>query len=167
MQFNQSSLLWCWQTWKQRSNFFRRTHCVIEYLSERKFHCSWKAIEKFSRLTLSLDFPRQMWFLLTLLLSSHLEELIKSCSSSTKEALGGCKSCIFSILSVFELLEKGEILRVPTDDPLPESLAWKYFRDVLQGLEYLHYNKIIHRDIKPSNLLLGESALSIKNNSFC
>ncbi|CAG0885478.1 unnamed protein product [Cyprideis torosa] len=57
---------------------------------------------------------------------------------------------------VFELLEKGELLILPAQDPLPESRAWGYFRDVLLGLEYLHYNKIIHRDIKPSNLLLGD-----------
>nr|CAD7197367.1 unnamed protein product [Timema douglasi] len=57
---------------------------------------------------------------------------------------------------VFELLERGEVLEVPTDTPLSESKAWTYFRDVIQGIEYLHYQRIIHRDIKPSNLLLGE-----------
>ncbi|XP_067014704.2 calcium/calmodulin-dependent protein kinase kinase 1 [Anabrus simplex] len=57
---------------------------------------------------------------------------------------------------VFQLLERGEVLQVPTDTPLSEEKAWSYFRDVIQGIEYLHYQRIIHRDIKPSNLLLGE-----------
>ncbi|CAG7720400.1 unnamed protein product [Allacma fusca] len=57
---------------------------------------------------------------------------------------------------VFELLERGEILDVPTDKPLSEEKAWKYFRDVILGIEYLHYQRIIHRDIKPSNLLVGD-----------
>lgn len=55
---------------------------------------------------------------------------------------------------VFELLANGETLRIPADEPLPEHLARKYFRDTLQGLDYLHYQHIIHRDIKPANLLL-------------
>ncbi|CAH0765585.1 unnamed protein product [Bemisia tabaci] len=57
---------------------------------------------------------------------------------------------------VFELLERGEVMRLPTDEPLSEAQARNYFRDVILGLEYLHFQRIIHRDIKPSNLLLGE-----------
>ncbi|KAI8518789.1 Calcium calmodulin-dependent protein kinase kinase 2 [Branchiostoma belcheri] len=57
---------------------------------------------------------------------------------------------------VFELVEKGPVLEVPTNNPLSEDQARQYFRDVLLGLEYLQYQKIIHGDIKPSNLLLGD-----------
>lgn len=56
---------------------------------------------------------------------------------------------------VFELMERGEVMEVP-GKPLSESNARKYFIDVVLGIEYLHYQKIVHRDIKPSNLLLGE-----------
>ncbi|XP_061828592.1 calcium/calmodulin-dependent protein kinase kinase 1b isoform X2 [Nerophis lumbriciformis] len=56
----------------------------------------------------------------------------------------------------FELMTKGPVMEVPTDDPLTEEQACFYFRDVVLGTEYLHFNRIIHRDIKPSNLLLGD-----------
>ncbi|XP_028044951.1 serine/threonine-protein kinase par-1 isoform X2 [Monomorium pharaonis] len=55
---------------------------------------------------------------------------------------------------VFELVHRGEILLIPTDKPLNEATARRYFRDVVMGVEYLHYQKIVHRDIKPSNLLV-------------
>eukprot|EP00698_Gefionella_okellyi_P016758 TRINITY_DN4816_c0_g1_i2.p1 TRINITY_DN4816_c0_g1~~TRINITY_DN4816_c0_g1_i2.p1 ORF type:complete len:403 (+),score=70.18 TRINITY_DN4816_c0_g1_i2:108-1316(+) len=42
-----------------------------------------------------------------------------------------------------------------TNAPLPEDTVWKYMRDIVSGLEYLHKQKVLHRDIKPSNLLLG------------
>uniref|UniRef100_A0A671P8R4 Calcium/calmodulin-dependent protein kinase kinase 2-like n=1 Tax=Sinocyclocheilus anshuiensis TaxID=1608454 RepID=A0A671P8R4_9TELE len=48
------------------------------------------------------------------------------------------------------------VMEVPTDKPLDEDQARFYFQDLLRGIEYLHYQKIIHRDIKPSNLLVGE-----------
>ncbi|XP_051966128.1 calcium/calmodulin-dependent protein kinase kinase 1b [Xyrauchen texanus] len=57
---------------------------------------------------------------------------------------------------VFELVPKGPVMEVPTNNPLTEEMARFYFRDILLGIEYLHYQKIIHRDIKPSNLLLGD-----------
>ncbi|XP_070827218.1 calcium/calmodulin-dependent protein kinase kinase 1b isoform X2 [Chaetodon trifascialis] len=56
----------------------------------------------------------------------------------------------------FELMTKGPVMEVPTDEPFTEEQACFYFRDVVLGIEYLHYHKIIHRDIKPSNLLLGD-----------
>uniref|UniRef100_A0A3B4YDL7 Calcium/calmodulin-dependent protein kinase kinase 1, alpha a n=1 Tax=Seriola lalandi dorsalis TaxID=1841481 RepID=A0A3B4YDL7_SERLL len=58
--------------------------------------------------------------------------------------------------SVFELMRKGPVMEVPADNPLSEEQARLYFRDVILGIEYLHYQKIVHRDIKPSNLLLGD-----------
>ncbi|KAL0973188.1 hypothetical protein UPYG_G00200080 [Umbra pygmaea] len=56
----------------------------------------------------------------------------------------------------FELMPKGPVMEVPSDTPFTEEQARFYFRDVILGIEYLHYQKIIHRDIKPSNLLLGD-----------
>ncbi|XP_076224443.1 uncharacterized protein LOC116432686 [Nomia melanderi] len=55
---------------------------------------------------------------------------------------------------VFELVQKGEILQIPAEKPLDEETARKNFRDVVMGVEYLHYQRIVHRDIKPSNLLV-------------
>lgn len=37
---------------------------------------------------------------------------------------------------VFELVQKGEILQVPTDKPLDEETARKNFRDIVMGVEY-------------------------------
>ncbi|TRY99296.1 hypothetical protein DNTS_003989 [Danionella cerebrum] len=59
-------------------------------------------------------------------------------------------------LGVFELMQKGPVMEVPCDSPFTEDQARNYFRDIVLGIEYLHYQKIIHRDIKPSNLLLGD-----------
>ncbi|XP_074643752.1 calcium/calmodulin-dependent protein kinase kinase 1-like [Tubulanus polymorphus] len=61
-----------------------------------------------------------------------------------------------NLYMTFDLVEQGPVLEVPTESPLTEEQSWSYFRDMVLGIEYLHYQKIIHRDIKPSNLLLAE-----------
>ncbi|XP_059913326.1 calcium/calmodulin-dependent protein kinase kinase 1 isoform X1 [Gadus macrocephalus] len=57
---------------------------------------------------------------------------------------------------VFELMRKGPVMEVPTETPFSEEQSRLYFRDIILGIEYLHYQKIVHRDVKPSNLLLGD-----------
>ena len=42
----------------------------------------------------------------------------------------------FNFIVVFELLQRGEVLAVPTDTPLDEKSAWLAFRDVILGMEY-------------------------------
>ncbi|XP_032431614.1 calcium/calmodulin-dependent protein kinase kinase 1 isoform X2 [Xiphophorus hellerii] len=61
-----------------------------------------------------------------------------------------------NLYMVFELMRKGPVMEVPTETPFSEEQARQHFRDIILGIEYLHYQKIVHRDIKPSNLLLGD-----------
>nr|XP_008121669.1 PREDICTED: calcium/calmodulin-dependent protein kinase kinase 2 [Anolis carolinensis] len=61
-----------------------------------------------------------------------------------------------NLYMVFDLLRKGPVMEVPNLKPLTEDQGRFYFQDLIKGIEYLHYQRIIHRDIKPSNLLVGE-----------
>ena len=61
------------------------------------------------------------------------------------------------IYLVLEYVERGPVMPDSmVNDPFPQDTAWKYFRDVIQGLDYLHINNVCHRDIKPSNLLIAQ-----------
>ncbi|TPX36598.1 hypothetical protein SmJEL517_g01298 [Synchytrium microbalum] len=62
-----------------------------------------------------------------------------------------------NLYMIFELCEYGPVMKIVPGElvrPFSEDMARKYFRDVVMGLEYLHFQRIIHRDIKPENLLL-------------
>lgn len=65
-----------------------------------------------------------------------------------------------------ELAKKGSVGDLIAKNKLRESDSWKYFRDLISGLNYCHkQGKIIHRDIKPENLLLNEF-LTLKISDF-
>lgn len=40
---------------------------------------------------------------------------------------------------------------------LSEDTAYKYFKQVIKAVEFLHENNLIHRDIKPENILLTKN----------
>ena len=59
----------------------------------------------------------------------------------------------------------GEIFDFVATGPFPEKVARMYFRQLINGLHYLHSNGVFHRDIKPENVLLYED-LSLKIADF-
>ncbi|ANZ74978.1 BA75_02519T0 [Komagataella pastoris] len=76
------------------------------------------------------------------------------------------------IYMVLEYLEKGEIKWSKKDEVTGELRPYlkfhearQVFRDVVSGLEYLHYQGVIHRDIKPGNLLVSQSNI-VKISDF-
>ncbi|XP_066921159.1 calcium/calmodulin-dependent protein kinase kinase 1-like [Clytia hemisphaerica] len=62
-----------------------------------------------------------------------------------------------NVYMVFELMQNGVVIEVATDKVIEEERARRLFQELLLGIEYLHYSKIIHRDIKPANLLLDDN----------
>ncbi|GFR48549.1 hypothetical protein Agub_g10448 [Astrephomene gubernaculifera] len=72
------------------------------------------------------------------------------------------------LLMTMEYVEGGCVLagNSPTQKvPIQEATAVKYFRDVVKGLEYLHFNRIVHGDLKPDNLLMSSSG-KVKISDF-
>ncbi|CDS10804.1 hypothetical protein LRAMOSA11290 [Lichtheimia ramosa] len=67
-----------------------------------------------------------------------------------------------SLYMVFEMAHKGVLMDVEaggTVTPYSEEMARHFFRDMILGIEYLHYSNIVHRDIKPDNLLLSQDGV--------
>ena len=59
---------------------------------------------------------------------------------------------------LLEYAEKGNLYSlIKRENGLPESLASKYFLQIVNAVYFLHQNNIIHRDIKPENILIGEN----------
>ena len=51
----------------------------------------------------------------------------------------------YHFLKVFELLERGPVVEVPSDNPLEEDQARTRFRDLLMGIEYRNLFEISYR----------------------
>lgn len=59
----------------------------------------------------------------------------------------------------------GELFdRIEPDEGMSHDKAKKYFRELIEGVSYLHTRGVTHRDIKPENLLLdGNDTLKISD----
>ncbi|KAI9282504.1 kinase-like domain-containing protein [Umbelopsis sp. AD052] len=71
------------------------------------------------------------------------------------------------IYLILEHMEGGEVIWKDDDDmpTLPLQRSRAIFRDIVNGLDYLHYRGIIHRDIKPANLLVHSDG-TVKISDF-
>lgn len=72
-----------------------------------------------------------------------------------------------AVYLVLELAEGGELFNyIVKHQKLSEGECRKLFRQLFQGIKYLHDRNIVHRDIKPENILLVDDDLHVKLADF-
>jgi 5'-AMP-activated protein kinase catalytic alpha subunit len=66
---------------------------------------------------------------------------------------------LFSLINLFlDLIPSGEMFDfIVAQKYVQEVQACKFFHQIVDGVESLHFNEITHRDLKPENLLLKAS----------
>ncbi len=71
--------------------------------------------------------------------------------------------CVYMLL---ELCRNGELSTfIQSKGALPESEALWLFKQIVEGVKYLHDNNVIHRDLKPSNIMLTDQG-NVKIGDF-
>jgi 5'-AMP-activated protein kinase catalytic alpha subunit len=69
------------------------------------------------------------------------------------------------IFVIMELASHGELYEFIQNNDINEDQANFYFRQIINGVEYVHQNLISHRDLKPENILIDSNNL-IKIGDF-
>ncbi|XP_069586840.1 receptor-interacting serine/threonine-protein kinase 1 isoform X2 [Ranitomeya imitator] len=57
---------------------------------------------------------------------------------------------------VIEYMTKGNLLHVLKQVTVPVSVKARFILEIIEGMEYLHNQKVIHKDLKPENILADD-----------
>ena len=94
----------------------------------------------------------------------NIVNLIEYNKDGVVEKADGRKEAVIYI--VLELATGGELFDyVATTGRFSEPIARFYFRQLIEGLDYVHQKGVTHRDLKPENLLFDD-AFNLKIADF-
>ena len=90
--------------------------------------------------------------------TNEIKHLTKFSHDRIVTFLGSLADKEESLLSVcLEFMAGGSLFKLLQDGPLSLGKTIQYTRQILEGVEYLHQERIIHRDIKGKNILIENS----------
>lgn len=68
---------------------------------------------------------------------------------------------------IMEYCERGELFEyIVQKQRISKNEAYKFFFQLINGIEYIHSKKICHRDLKPENILLDKNKYIKTSNKF-
>ncbi|CAF2109491.1 unnamed protein product [Rotaria magnacalcarata] len=73
--------------------------------------------------------------------------------SSSEQSTSDCPITYFYF--VMELCQTESLRNRLMKQTINQSEAWLIFDEIINGIEYIHLQKLIHRDLKPSNILFS------------
>ncbi|KAF7723283.1 hypothetical protein EC973_002129 [Apophysomyces ossiformis] len=72
-----------------------------------------------------------------------------------------------NIYVVMEYVDGGELFeKIRQERKLPEPVARRWFREIVEAVQYMHDNGLVHRDLKPENVLIDTATKSIRLCDF-
>lgn len=86
-------------------------------------------------------------------------------SDSESETITKLCPILFIQMELCDTTLKEYILSTMEDDDINKRI--NYFKQIIDGIEYLHKNNIIHRDLKPDNIFIVNGIIKIGDFGLC
>lgn len=71
------------------------------------------------------------------------------------------------ICLVLEFCKDGDLVDQIGDEKLDENLGKNYFKQMIEGVSFIHQQGFCHRDLKPENILFSKGTVKISDFGWC
>jgi serine/threonine protein kinase len=97
-----------------------------------------------------------------------VRKVVNKCSKCKKEQKQICKDCEYELYLIFEYHETdfAKYINTHQNTPFGKQTIQNFIHQLLSGLKWMHFNKVVHRDVKPANILYNQRANKLEITDF-